>query len=212
MPRDGSGNYTRSDGTRTGERVFQEQDAADLGPPLAPLFDAHANDMATAIENSLAKDGKTNPTANLPMNGLKHTGVAPAAVRTEYATYGQLLDVSGQFIADSAVDGTANSITLTPSPAITAYVAGLTYRFVVEAENTGAVTVAVSGLAAASVTLNGSPLDAGDISVGDMVTITYTGSRFEITRAGPVFNRLTLAAFNALAARAAGEFYVVRDN
>jgi hypothetical protein len=33
-------------------------------------------DFATAVTNSLAKNGETTPTANLPMGGFKLTGLA----------------------------------------------------------------------------------------------------------------------------------------
>jgi hypothetical protein len=50
------------------------------------------------------------------------------------------------YIAAGGVGGTANAITLTPAPAISAYTDGLTYTFLPTNANTGATTISVSGL------------------------------------------------------------------
>jgi hypothetical protein len=47
------------------------------------------SDIASALTASLAKDGQTVPTANLPMGGFKHTGVAVGTADTDYATLAQ---------------------------------------------------------------------------------------------------------------------------
>jgi hypothetical protein len=70
-------------------------------------------------------------------------------------------------------------ITLTASPAIAAYVAGQTFRFIASGANTTNVTVAINGLAAKAITKNGTTaLAAGDIAAASMVSITYDGTRF----------------------------------
>ncbi len=87
--------------------------------------------------------------------------------------------INGTGVHVGTVGGTANVITLTPSPAITAYAAGQTFRFIASGTNTTSVTVAVSGLAAKAVTKNGATaLVAGDILSGTIVHITYDGTRF----------------------------------
>ena len=48
--------------------------------------------------NCITKDGQNSPSANLPMNAHKHTGVADAAAATEYAAYGQLLALVSPFV------------------------------------------------------------------------------------------------------------------
>ena len=123
MPWDGSGNFIRSDGTREGANVFQQaRDATVL--VNAPDHDTHDEDVATALENCRTLDGQNSPSVNLPMNSKKHTGVADAVAATEYASYGQLLALATPFVDSASVGGTANAITLTPTPAITAYTAG----------------------------------------------------------------------------------------
>lgn len=81
----------------------------------------------------------------------------------------------------SSVGGTANAITLTPSLPISAYAAGQSFRFIAASANTGAVTVAISGLTTKAITKGGAvALVAGDIPVGAVVTITYDGTQFQL--------------------------------
>lgn len=56
----------------------------------AGRHDTQDNDFATGINNCLTKDGQNTPTANLPMGGRKHTGVADATAATDYLAYGQI--------------------------------------------------------------------------------------------------------------------------
>lgn len=77
------------------------------------------------------------------------------------------------------VGGTADAITLTPSPALGAYAAGISYTFLATGTNTGAVTVAISGLTAKSIkTQSGAALTAGNITSGRVYTIVYDGTNF----------------------------------
>ena len=117
---DGSGNFTRTDGNRVGSTTWAQ--ARDAGALInAPDADHHDQDVADGLENCITKDGQNSPSANLPMNAKKHTGVADAAAATEYAAYGQLLALVSPFVGATGVGGTANAITLTPTPAITSY-------------------------------------------------------------------------------------------
>ena len=137
------------------------------------------NDIATALTGSLAANGETTVTAHIPLAGYKLTGVGAATARTDAATLASVVDGTGVYVA--TVGGTADAITLTPSPAITAYAAGQRFSFVSSGANTGATTVAISGLTAKSVTKNGSTaLAASDIASGALVTLTYDGSRFQV--------------------------------
>lgn len=80
MARDGSGNYNLASGNpvATGDTI------------TAALWNNTFNDLASAMTASIASDGQTSPSANLPMNGKKHTGVADGSAATDYAAYGQL--------------------------------------------------------------------------------------------------------------------------
>ena len=129
----------------------------------------------------MTRDGQNTPSADLPMGGQKHTGVGDGAARSEYATYGQVLDAAGQFIPAANVGGTANAIELTPAPAVTALAAGLSYRFASKFVNTDAATIAVSGLTAVAIGKGGStPLEAGDIPLGAVIYLVCDGVRFQM--------------------------------
>ena len=140
------------------------------------------NDAATAISASIASDGQSVITANINLSGFKLTGVGAATARTDAATLASIQDGTGTYVA--TVGGTADAITLTPSPAITAYAAGQRFSFIASGANTGAVTVNASAVGVKSVTKNGSiALVANDIPSGQLIVIEYDGTRFQIQTA-----------------------------
>jgi microcystin-dependent protein len=113
------------------------------------------------------------------MGGFKHTGAANGSASTDYATISNLQSGTGIYIA--TVGGTADVITLTPSPAVGSYSAGQYFSFLASGTNTTNVTVNISGLGAKAVTKNGATaLVAGDIVSGQVVTIQYDGTQFQL--------------------------------
>jgi hypothetical protein len=178
MPRNGSGTYSLASGNPviTGTTIS------------STVQNNTMSDIATALTNSIAKDGQTTPTANIPLGGFKLTGVAPGTDRTDAATLANVQDGTGVYVA--TVGGTADVITISPSPAITAYATGQLFSFIASGANTTNVTVNVSALGAKAVTKNGSTaLVAGDIPSGFLATIRYDGTRFQLVGA-------VAAAFN----------------
>lgn len=172
MARDGAGTYSLPQAPFVSGTVIS-----------STAVNSDFSDIATALTQSLAKDGQTVPTANLPMGGYKHTNVANGTARTDYAAAGQVQD--GSFTWCGTAGGTANALTLTPSPAITAYAAGQEFRFLSSTNaNTGAATVTVSGLTAQAIQLNGSALIAGDIAASRQYTIRYDGTNFQLVGVG----------------------------
>lgn len=141
------------------------------------VFNALTADLATGLTTCLTKDGQTTPTANIPMGANKITGLAAGTASTDAANIGNLQSGTGTYVG--TVGGTADVITLTASPAIAAYAAGQTFRFIASGANTTNVTVNVNGLGAKAITKNGTTaLVADDIPSGMMVEITYDGTRF----------------------------------
>jgi hypothetical protein len=111
------------------------------------------------------------------MGGYKHTNVATASAATDYARADQ---AQGSIQWLTSVSGT-DTITASATPTPTAYAAGQTFRFIAAATNTGAVTLNVSGLGVKSVTKEGTTaLVAGDILSGQVVTVTYDGTQFQL--------------------------------
>jgi hypothetical protein len=150
-----------------------------------PITIAWANntltDIATAVTNSIASNGETVIAANLPMSGYRHTGVSNAALRDQYAAAGQVQD--NTFAWGGTAGGTADALTLTLSPAITAYAAGQRFDFIVGASPnaTTTPTLAVNGLTAKTIVRkDGSALAAGDLPAGMRVSVLYDGTSFRI--------------------------------
>jgi len=136
------------------------------------------NDIATALTGSLSADGQTTPTGNLPMGGYKHTNVADATVRNQYASAGQVQDSAFTFLTSPA--GT-NTITATAALGMSTYVTGQRFFFVAAASNTGAVTLNINAIGAKSVTKNGTTaLVSGDIAINAVVQVVYDGTQFQL--------------------------------
>ncbi len=174
MPWNGSGTFTRA------YDWSADRDAGGTSAIIdADKMDAEFDNYKSGLEQCLTRDGQNNPSADLPMNGNKHTGVGNADARNQYAVVGQIQDQAYGYVA--TVGGTTDVITLTPSPAIIAYAAGQAFSFISSGANTGAVTVNVSGLGAKSLTKEGvNALAAGDIPSGALVRIQYDGTRFQL--------------------------------
>lgn len=170
MARDGSGGYSLPTGTYTPNTLA---DADDITADFA--------DITTAMAASIAKDGQTTPTANLPMGTYKHTGVGAGTARTEYADVGSVQD--GDYLWCGTAGGTADAITLSPSPAVTTLVTGMKFRWKASANaNTGAATAAISGLSAIAMEINDSALSAGDHAANKYYEGLYDGTALQISK------------------------------
>jgi hypothetical protein len=106
---------------------------------------------------------------------------APATTRALHPTTGQVQD--GAFIWGGTAGGTADALTLTLTPAITAYAAGMVVRFIAAADNTSATpTLAINGVTPAVIARdNGNNLAAGDITAGNVYEVLYSGTHWRLT-------------------------------
>lgn len=200
MAFNGSGTFTRDNGTHTGSTVWAQDNAAGT-KIVDTIHDLHDQDIADGLTNCLTKDGQTTPTANLPMGNFKHTGVASGTARTHYTSVAQLQDQGPLWGGTSGGSATAYTISLTP--AISAYVQGQQFRFIAHALNTGTATLAVNGLTAYQINRNSSTIAAkpGEIEVGAIVTVVYDttgGSHFRILNEG--FHDFTRSCATAVTA------------
>lgn len=110
------------------------------------------------------------------------------------------------------VGGTADAITLTPSPAITAYKTGQSFWWIASGANTGAVTVNISGLGAKAITKFGTTaLAANDILSGSLIGAKYDGTQFQLITVSnknltsPVINSATGIGQSIIARKQADE-------
>jgi len=169
-----------------------------IGSNAPSVLDDRIRDLALAIVDVFGVADQTaisNAIAEINATGLKNIRFQNAAAYPAVTGYLQRngADINWydgtnvkSLLKDSeyvaTVGGTPDVITLTPSPALSAYVAGQTFKFIASGANTTNVTVNISGLGAKAITKNGtSALIAGDIPSGAMLHITYDGTRFVIT-------------------------------
>lgn len=150
---------------------------------LATKFNNTINDIATGLSNAVTRDGQSPATANLPMGGFRHNNVSDGLTRAspnaQYASLGQVQD-GGMWWAGTA-GGTADAITLILNPAIPAYAAGQSFTYKSGGSpNTGAMTVAVSGLTTKAIQINGSALTANQHPANRWFRITYDGAAFQL--------------------------------
>lgn len=76
------------------------------------------SDIATEITRSIASDGQTTPTANLPMGGFKFTGLAAGSVSGDSARYDELItkaSLSGALFSGAVGYGSGAGGTVTQS-------------------------------------------------------------------------------------------------
>ena len=157
MPRDGSGTYSRTDGTRNGPETFDEQ-RVQVETIDASNMDHHANDMAEALTESVAKDGQTQMTGDLNMGTNQVKNLAEATAASDAATLGQLLALAIPFVTSDLVGGTGNGIALTPTPAVTEYEIGKGFRFFAEEANDDEATLSALQV--------GAPRPCADVALG----------------------------------------------
>lgn len=176
MPRNGSGAMTRVHDWTV--------DAAAQVPITASRVDDDTDDIANEITNSVAKDGQSTMSGNLKMGNNRVTGMGAGTALTDASTLQQTLINGLTYMAST---GSANAYVLTPSPAITAYADGQAFAFKANFTNSGAATVAISGLTAQAIKKRGSTaLDAGDITSGSIYIMRYDGTNFQLLNPGTI--------------------------
>lgn len=126
------------------------------------------------------------------------------------------LIVAGQgaviFVAAGSVGGTANAITLTPTPPIAAYTAGQSFRFVAKAVNTGAVTINTSGLGARTlVYASGNGFAGGELQIGGVYDITDNGTQYIMTNVPVGTNLLAFTPVLAFGGASTGITYTTQS-
>jgi hypothetical protein len=85
MPRNGSGTYVLPAG----------QPVVTLTSISSTVFNTLTTDLSNALTTSVATDGQTPMTANLPMGSNKITNLAAGTVSTDAVRYGQTMLLSG---------------------------------------------------------------------------------------------------------------------
>lgn len=146
------------------------------------------DDIATALTDSVNKDGTKAWAANQPMGSKKFTGIADGSSRTDSVSLGQVQDGVLNWVDGG---GTADAITATYSPAITALVNGQICNVRATAANaTTTPTFAPNGLTARTIKkLGAQALLAGDIFGNDHelhLRYNSSGPHWELLNPGGV--------------------------
>jgi len=84
MARNGSGTYNRAVGSYVAGTTI-----------TAATVNSEMDDIATALTQSLSRDGQSPPTANLPMGNFRITGLANAIANTDATPLGQVVAKAG---------------------------------------------------------------------------------------------------------------------
>ena len=171
MARNSSGTYSRTQSDYTFNTVIQETQV-----------NSELNDIATELTASLEASGKKTWTGNQNAGSTKITALAVGTANTDSTTLGQVQNSGMQYATGSGT----NTIVATMAPAITAYVAGQTFRIKQAAgAHTGATTLNLNSVAAKAITKKGTTaLAAGDIPANAMFEVAYDGTRFQLLNVG----------------------------
>ena len=144
-------------------------------------FNALTNDLASGLSTAITKDGQTTPINNIPMGGFRITGLGAGVNGTDAA---QLAQVQGGTLSYITVTGT-DTLLGTLIPTLLSYQTGNLFSFVVQNTNTGPVTLNIDSLGAKAVRRNATePLQAGDLTVGNVVVVIYDGTQFQLISVG----------------------------
>lgn len=124
----------------------------------------------------LAFDADGAPVASVPESGsLVVTSYMQEVLASSSAGIAR---VNLGIIWGGTAGGTANAITLAPSPSVAAYGDGQMVRFLASATNTGNVTISFGGGVVPLRRADASEVPAGLIYSGLMITATYDGTQF----------------------------------
>lgn len=183
MARNGSGTYSLPEAAFVYDTVISET-----------AMNSNNADIATALTDSIAANGETPITANLPMATYKHTGVGAGTARAEYADAGSVGD--GDYLWCGVAGGSADAITLTGPVTFTALVTGMKLRWKASGNsNTGAATVDLDSIGTVALEINDSALSAGNHEANKYYEGLYDGTAFQIQKISGVIGDL-LASLN----------------
>lgn len=145
---------------------------------FASKFNDIINDIAAALSATMTKAGEAAFTGTVNMGNNTIINLGDATTLQGAVTIKQFMNDYAHWCGTAG--GTANAIALSPPIPATAYAAGMYFTFKALLSNTGAVTVAVSGLTAKALQNLGSALGAGDIVINQWYRVTYDGAAFQV--------------------------------
>ena len=166
------------DGSGTHNRIHNFSADASAGiQAQAVRFDAEFDDISTALENCQTLTGETTPTANSPMGGFKHTGVAAATSTDNYLRADQQAKQTAIYVRDT---NTGVSGTMSASAAVfpTAFTDGqrITVKVSALASTSAPMVIIINGLSANIIDNSGSALVASYLFKDGTFDLIYDSS------------------------------------
>jgi len=146
------------------------------------MSDVQTWNVSAGSNNSAAPNGFPE--------GMPPSGVNDAAREVMAAVARYRYDTDGV----NSSTGT-NTITLAASRTMTAYAQGDLFTFKAGGTNTGATTLNVDSLGAKNVYYQGAALTGGEITNGQIVTVVYDGTQFQLINPALPTGVLTIAAY-----------------
>ena len=173
----GDTGYTGPDGsaTSTGATGYTGPDGEQgfTGPTGYTGPDGAAGAAGATGPTGYTGNGDTGPTGP-----TGYTGVAGSATATGATGYTGYTGAGASFYGLDSGGTDAYAVTIT---GISSYTTGLTITFDANTINTGASTLNVNGLGAIAIKKRSSyDTVTGDIKVGDLVTVIYDGTNFQL--------------------------------
>ncbi len=168
MARDGNGSHSLPESAFVFDTIIDETKVNN-----------NFSDISAEITNSVDKDGQTVWTGNMDAGSKKITSMAVGSARTDSIRLDQVQD--GSVLWGGTGGGTADVITVTLAPAITAHKTGLVIYWLSSGANTTNVTLNPNGIGAKAVTKNGATaLVQGDIPNAAIVGARYDGTQYQL--------------------------------
>lgn len=113
MPRDGAGTMIRETPVATGTTAWLDTKNAGNINITTGDHDFHDQDLAFALTTSIATDGQSVISADIPWNGHKITGLANGSAATDAAAFGQVSALSQVLISTQTVTSPVSSVDFT---------------------------------------------------------------------------------------------------
>lgn len=172
MPWSGAGNFNLN-------QDFPADRDAGLPSSIisADKVDNELQNIKAGLENCMTLTGETLPSANIPMNNKKITGLAAATATTDVPQSAQV--TSGELTYIGTFAGTATALTGSVSVAPTALTAGMRIRGITASASTGASTLNLNGLGVKDIKQkDGTAIIADDWASGRHIEFEYDGTQW----------------------------------
>lgn len=178
---------------------------------LSADWNIQLTDLSAALSLCLTRDGQSPPSADLPMNGYKLTGVGAGSALTDLPTIAQIQLTA--FTDAGYATGTANALVASLAPGPTAYVDIGTVQVTAIFTNTGAATINFNSLG--NVALKdpyGNALTGGEIVDQLTMVLRWDGSGFRIQNPANAATIPPDAEAAAIAIAALGAGIITKDS